>query len=149
MNKTQLRKLLSLILCIVLIAATALFTTGCSDNSDAPADGTAVVLQEDGSVLGEGDTEFAFTVVDADGNEISCTILTDEETVGAALLSLGLIAGEDSEYGLYVKSVNGITADYDADGTYWAFYENDQYAMAGVDTTAIVPGTEYSFRVEK
>ena len=150
MNKTQLRKLLSLILCIVLIAATALFTTGCSDNSDAPAlDVSAVVLQEDGSVLGEGDTEFAFTVVDADGNEISCTILTDEETVGAALLSLGLIAGEDSEYGLYVKSVNGITADYDKDGTYWAFYENDQYAMSGADTTAIVPGTTYSFRVEK
>ena len=149
MNKIQLRKLLSLILCIVLIAATALFTTGCSDNSDASADSTTVILQENGCVLGEGDTEFDFTVVDAEGNEISCTILTNEETVGAALLNLGLIAGEDSEYGLYVKSVNGITADYDKNGTYWVFYENDQYAMAGADTTAIVPGTEYSFRVEK
>ena len=108
MNKTQLRKLLSLILCIVLIAATALFTTGCSDNSDAPSSNdTAVVLQEDGSVLGEGDTEFAFTVVDADGNEISCTILTDEETVGAADCAVDrLISGTEQacEYGHWGNS---------------------------------------------
>ena len=49
-------------------------------------------------------------------------IHTDQETVGAALLELGLIAGEESEYGLFIKTVNGLTADYDTDGVYWAFY---------------------------
>ena len=70
-------------------------------------------------------------------------------TVGAALLSLGLIAGEDSEYGLYVKTVNGETADYDVDGTYWAFYVNGEYAMTGVDATTLEAGAIYAFRVEK
>ena len=70
-------------------------------------------------------------------------------TVGAALLKLGVIAGDDSEYGLYVKTVNGETADYDADGTYWGFYINGEYAMTGVDATTLETGATYAFRVEK
>lgn len=49
-------------------------------------------------------------------------------TVGKALLDQGVIAGEDSSYGLYVKTVNGTTLDYDTDGMYWAFYINGEYA---------------------
>ena len=76
-------------------------------------------------------------------------IKTEEKTVGAALLGVGLIEGENSEYGLYVKKVNGITADYDTDGTYWAFYINGQYATSGVDKTDIEPGASYEFKIEK
>ena len=61
---------------------------------------------------------------------------------------LELIAGDESEYGLYVKMVNGITADYDADGVYWAFYINGEYAATGVDSTPITEGESYSFKVE-
>lgn len=63
-------------------------------------------------------------------------------------MELGLIAGEESEYGLYVKTVNGITADYDKDGVYWAFYINGEYAQTGVDSTKIAEGESYSFKVE-
>ena len=69
-------------------------------------------------------------------------------TVGAALLSLGLIAGEDSDYGLYVKTVNGVTVDYDADGKYWAFYVDGEYAATGVDSTDITAGATYTFKAE-
>ena len=62
---------------------------------------------------------------------------------------LNLIAGDESEYGLYVKQVNGITADYDVDQTYWAFYINGEMAMTGVDTTDVEAGATYSFKVEK
>jgi len=48
-----------------------------------------------------------------------------------------------------VKSVNGITADYDVDQTYWAFYVNDAYATSGVDVTPIEAGAKYAFKVEK
>ena len=65
------------------------------------------------------------------------------------MLEVDLIAGETSNYGLYVKTVNGITADYDVDQTYWAFYVNGEYAMAGVDSTTIEEGATYSFKVEK
>ena len=76
-------------------------------------------------------------------------IHTDKEIVGEALLELELIEGEEGDFGLFVKAVNGIVADYDVDGTYWAFYVNGEYAMSGVDTTIIEEGTSYMFKVEK
>lgn len=151
MKKKWNKKLSSLVLCLVLAMAMALFTAGCNEgNKDAATSqaGHEASVQADGSVLGEGNTEFTLTVVDKDGNETEFEIHTDKETVGEALLELGLIAGDDSEYGLYVKTVNGITADYDTDGTYWAFYINGEYAQTGVDATAITEGDSYSFKVE-
>ena len=35
------------------------------------------------------------------------------------------------------------TADYDADGLYWAFYKSGEYLMTGVDTTEIADGEQY------
>ena len=151
------KRILTLILCIVLIAATALFATGCNktegdtpettDSVTTAADTTA--KEDDSNVLGEGENQFTFKVVDGEGNETVFLVNTDKTTVGDALLELGLIEGEDGDYGLYVKKVNGILADYDVDGTYWAFYVNGEYAMSGVDTTEIENGAEYSFKVEK
>ena len=80
---------------------------------------------------------------------ITFTIKTDKETVGAALLEHGLIAGEDSAYGLYVKVVNGITADFDIDQSYWAFHINGEIAMTGVDSTPIVAGEIYRLTYTK
>ena len=94
--------------------------------------------------LGEGSKTFTFKV-EVEENSVTFTIHTDADTVGKALLDLGLIEGEDSQYGLYVKKVNDMLADYDVDQTYWAFYVNGEYAMSGVDTTAIVETDIYSF----
>ena len=101
------------------------------------------------------DTEFgsgAKTVVvevKAEDQLVTFTIKTDKDTVGAALLEHGLIAGEEGAYGLYVKQVNGITADYDVDQTYWSFYINGEYAMTGVDTTEITEGATYRLEYTK
>ena len=46
-------------------------------------------------------------------------------------------------YGIYIKTVNGIVADYNIDQSYWAFYENDDYAMLGVDLTKIDENVTY------
>lgn len=137
MQKKRFSQSLSLILCVVLIAAMALFAAGCGDNNDAQ-----------GNVLGEGDTGFTFTVTDAGGKETTYEILTDKDIVGDALTELGLISGEEGDYGLYVKTVDGTTLDYETDGKYWAFYVNGEYAMTGVDSTEIVEGTTYSFVAE-
>ena len=140
------KKFTSWLLCMMLIVAMAL-TAGCGEkkqenNSSA---GQEVSVNK----LGEGKTQFNFTVVDKDGKETAFDIHTDKTTVGDALLELGLIAGEEGAYGLYVKQVNGITADYDVDQTYWAFYVNGEYAMTGVDATNVEDGASYSFKVEK
>ena len=87
--------------------------------------------------------------VDAEGYSITFTIHTNATTVGDALVSLGLIEGEEGQYGIYVKTVNGMLADWDVDQTYWAFYVNGEYGMNGVDKTDIEDGKVYSFRVSK
>ena len=58
------------------------------------------------------------------------------------------VAGDDTEYGLYVKTVNGVTVDYDTDGKYWAFYVDGEYAATGVDSTDITAGATYTFKAE-
>lgn len=89
------------------------------------------------------DTEFgegAKTVkveVKVEEQMITFTIKTDKKTVGEALVENDLIAGDEGAYGLYVKKVNGIVADYDVNQSYWAFYINGEMAMTGVDMTDI------------
>lgn len=139
------KKFTSWLLCMMLIVAMAL-TAGCGEKKQ---ENNSAGQEVSAGVLGEGKTQFNFTVVDKDGKETAFEIHTDKTTVGDALLELGLIAGEEGAYGLYVKTVNGITADYDADQTYWAFYVNGEYGMTGVDATNIEAGATYTFKVEK
>ena len=151
-------KIGALILAMALIVAMAFLAVGCGGNNQQAENGaqnTEVQNTEGQSteetqvtILGEGTTQFAFTVVDKEGNETAFEIHTDKEIVGDALLDLELIAGDDGAYGLYVKTVNGITADYDTDQTYWAFYVDGEYAVSGVDTTPIEEGKTYTFKVE-
>lgn len=154
MQMNQGKKVSSFVLCMVLIVAMALSTVGCNGSKDSgAASGDAgaqagAEVQREGGELGEGSKEFALTVTDKDGNETQFEIHTDKETVGEALQELNLIDGEEGEYGLFVKTVNGITADYDADGVYWAFYVNGEYAASGVDVTQITEGDSYALKVE-
>ncbi len=146
MMKNSMKKLLSFILCAVLIAAMALFATGCK--ATAPDDYGDTNVITGGETLGEGSRQFTFTVVDVNGKEVSATIKTDEKIVGDALIALNLLAGEEGPYGLYVKTVNSMTYEYEKDGKYWSFYVNGEYAMTGVDMTEIVDGATYTMKVE-
>lgn len=151
MKKTRFTKLLSITLCIVLIAAMALFATGCNDNTNDYSVMSGVMQTYDNETikLGKGDTSFDFTVFDKDGKQTRFEIFTNKTTVGEALLELELISGEQGDYGLYVKTVNGITLDFDTDGMYWAFYVNGEYGMTGVDKTEIKSGETYSFKASR
>ena len=81
--------------------------------------------------------------VKADDQMVTFTIKTDKNTVGEALMEHDLISGEEGAYGLYVKTVNGMLADYDVDQTYWAFYVNGAYGLTGVDMTEINEADTY------
>lgn len=145
-----MKKILSVILTAVMLFSLA----ACGNNKqtdgniEAPASQSSAASAEDVKVLGKGATEFPFTVTDLEGTETKFEIHTDEKTVGEALLALGLIEGDNGDYGLYVKTVNGTTLDYDKDSKYWAFYIDGEYAMTGVDLTEITPGAVYSFKAE-
>ena len=56
---------------------------------------------------------------------------------------------DGAEIGEGSKTFNGMTADYDKDGVYWAFYIDGEYDMIGVDATNITDGAQYAFRMEK
>ena len=143
-----MKKITAMLLALMLALSLAACTQAPVETTPTdPTEATEAVETPDldVTVLGEGETVFAFTVVELDGKETAYEIHTNETTVGAALLALGLLEGEDGPYGLYVTAVNGIVADYNVDQTYWAFYVNGEYGLTGVDVTDIVPGTAYSF----
>lgn len=98
--------------------------------------------------FGNGKNRFLLNIVDKDGKLSEFAINTDETTIGSALEKIGLIKGTEGAYGLYVTIVNGIKAEYETDGCYWAFYIGDDLATTGVDSVEIVEDTVYTFRVE-
>ena len=134
--KKTFKSTISFILAIVLV----LSFVACNK-----VDATA--LWENATYL--NDTEFGngnktITVeVKVEDQSVVFTIHTDKDTVGAALIEHDLIAGDEGAYGLYIKVVNGITADHDIDQSYWAFYIDGEMAMTGVDGTDITEGTAY------
>lgn len=136
-------------LAMLLSALLLLSLVACGARAPAPGTGGDAPVISDGATIGEGDKSFITEVVDGDGNTVKFTVLTNEATVGEALQALGVLQGEEGEYGLYIKTVNGVTADYNKDGVYWAFYIDGEYAMTGADMTDVVSDTVYTFRVEK
>ncbi|MDE7435740.1 MAG: DUF4430 domain-containing protein [Lachnospiraceae bacterium] len=102
----------------------------------------------------EGSKEYTLKVVNDAGETTAYTGHTDQEFLRPALEELQeaedfTIEGEESEYGLYVETVNGVTADYAVDGSYWALYVNDEYSNYGVDTQPVTDGDTYTLRYEK
>lgn len=143
--KKRTYKLFSLILVLVLCAATALMA-GCGVKRSEGAYSTRIYKS---GTIGKGATEFNLQIVNKAKEQVDLKVKTDKKTVGDALLELEVIAGDNSDYGLYVKCVNGEIADYDVDQSYWAFYIGGEYAMTGVDSTDITPGETYALKVEK
>lgn len=137
MKNVMKSKFVLSVLSLVLIVAMALTFSACGNDSNTNT-GDAKV-----------EKTFVFKVVDLDGSEKSFDIKTDAKTVGEALVAEKLISGEQGDYGLMVDTVNGIKYDYNADGAYWAFYVNGEYAMSGVDTTEIDETAVYSFVATK
>ena len=133
--------MISLVSCDLFKQTTTTSFVGTEENPLPEIWNTATYTKD--TELGEGNKTFTFKV-DAEGYAITFTIHTNKKTVGAALLALKLIDGDDGQYGLYVKTVNGMLADWDVDQTYWAFYENGAYAN-GVDATDVTEGYTYSF----
>lgn len=137
--------------CILIAVSLTILVSACTDNNfETETEATAISKKSnDFSVVGKGEKQFYFTVIDLNENEEYFEIYTNKTTVGDALEELHLISGEKGSYGIYVKEVNGISADYNTDGTYWAFYVNGEYALKGADLTEIVAGETYTFKIEK
>lgn len=125
---------------LLLLSLTLLTLFSCKEESATGLWADATYTED--QTFGEG-AKTLTVVVEAEDRTVTFTVHTDAATVGEALLSHGLIDGDEGPYGLYVKKVNGMTADYDVDQSYWSFLIGGEIAMTGVDMTEITEGTEY------
>lgn len=122
-------KKLIVLLTIVLIAST-LISCKSSDNSEETTGHS-------------GEITITVSVTDDKGQKQTYTIKTAENNLRKALEQENLVEGEESQYGLYVKSVAGIVADYDVNGAYWAFYKDGEYLSASIDDTPVAEGDSF------
>lgn len=132
MKKTLTIISVILLVCIALTACNTVSAEGLWENATYRRD----------TELGTG-AKTVQVEVKAGDESVTFTIHTDKETLGDAMLEHGLIAGDAGAYGLYVKLVNGIEADYDKDGSYWGFYKNGEMMLVGVDGAVIADGEHY------
>lgn len=100
-------------------------------------------------VRGTGAVSFCLTVTDLDGTQKEFVVKTDKKNVADALVEVGLVSGENSEYGLYIKVVNGITADYSVDGSYWSLLVNGEMSMVGASSVLVTEGLRVELKKTK
>ena len=159
--KNTIKSTLALILALLL----SLCLFSCKkDETENPQTPSGAENEPGGTIAPEGlwkdatylsDAEFgegAKTVtvkVIAEDKSVTFTIKTDAKTLGEALLEHELVAGDQGDFGLYIKYVNGIRADYDLDKRYWNFTKNGEYMMTGADMTEITDGETYEFTYAK
>lgn len=142
--------MLALLMCLSLVTALC----GCNSNTgDATASQAETVMPTEDPLwktatytedvtLGEGST-LIDVEIKAGEKAITVTINTDAENLEDALLGAELVEGEDGAYGLYIKTVNGILADYDVSKSYWAMYKDGEYLTNSAKETAITSGDHY------
>lgn len=92
-----------------------------------------------------GSKQVTVEVVHGDGETTEFTYQTDLEYLGELLKEEELISGTESEYGMFVDTVDGETADYYADGSWWALYCNGEMSELGVDSVVIQDGDTYTW----
>ncbi len=82
------------------------------------------------------------TVIYADQSSDEFHISTSSEFLRGALEEQKLIQGTESEFGLFVTTVNGVTVD-DSQQQWWRFSKGGEVLMTGVDSTPIADGDAF------
>ncbi len=112
-----------------------------------------LVFQKNRPAASEGTKAYTLTVVDDQGTEKAYSGKTDAEFLSDLMDELAAAGdfsyeGSKSDYGLYIEAVNGLRADYDADGAYWSIYVNGEYGQYGADAQPVADGDAYSLVYE-
>lgn len=164
MKKEELKKLLKKSLAAVMMTVMAAGLTACAGQDDTKADAqvtetpaaadTAQADEENAQDAAEDDAAEAKSITvevkDAEGNVTAYTAQTEAEFLYDALQDVPEVTldGYESDYGYYITTVNGVVADYDADGAYWSLYVNGEYGAYGVDSQPVADGDVYTFAYE-
>ena len=145
-----MKKLISAVLSLTLAAC---LLAACGNTAASSEAVSSEAVSSEASSVEESSSEAAeatFTVVDADGNstEIPLTI-TDGEKLSDALAAAGVISEEEAAAG-FVTTVNGVTADYNADGAWWCLTDAaGEMTTVGVADIELHDGDSYAFTYTK
>lgn len=92
-----------------------------------------------------GSKDITIEVVNKAAESTVYELSTDAEYLKQAMEEAdGLtFEGTESEYGMMINTVNGETADYSVDGSYWSFYVNEDYCNYGIDSQPVVDGDAF------
>ena len=117
-----------------------------SQSGSAQSEESSQAASESGEDFSEEAQEktIAFQVVHKDGSTQDFEIATTAGTLREALEEEGLIAGEESSYGLYVETVDGETAD-EGNQEWWCLTKGGEMWNYGVDDTQIQDGDAFEF----
>lgn len=119
-------------------------------SSEAASSDVASSEAVSGEESSEAAAEATFTVVDADGNSTEIALsITEGEKLSDALAAAGVISEEEAAAG-FVTTVNGITADYNADGAWWCLTDAaGEMTTVGVADIELHNGDSYAFTYTK
>lgn len=137
MSKRTVSKAAALLLAVLMLVGAF---AGCGTQAAVKTDSAAAQTNE----LGSGAKTVTFKAVHEDGTTNTFVLHTDAATLGEALLAEGLIEGSESQYGLFVTTVDGETAD-DANQEWWCLTKGGEEWMYGVDSTEISDGDTFEF----
>lgn len=84
------------------------------------------------------------TVIHGDKTSKDFTYSSASGSLGDVLVEEGLIAGEVGTYGLFVKTVDGETADDDKE-QWWCLTKGGGNVNTGVDSTSFSDGDSFEF----
>lgn len=93
----------------------------------------------------EGAKVITIEVIDQGGESTVYETNTDAEFLRQAFEETeGLeVLGTETEYGLTITTVNGVTADFSVDGAYWSIMVNGEYGMYGADSQPVADGDAF------
>lgn len=160
MKLQKTRKLLAVVL-TVLAVVVGLTMSSCKQKETPTPTSSATASVEtqteklwkdavytEDKTFGDGAKSIDVELIVAD-KSITFTVKTGKENLADALLEHKLIEGEDGPYGLYIKKVNGILADYDVNQSYWNISKNGEMLMTGASDTKIKDGEKYEITYAK
>ncbi len=128
-------------LALSALIVSLLFTAGCAQKVNVEGLWESATYTSD-KTFGEGKTTIEVEVKAGD-DSVTFTLNTDKENLADALSEHSLIEGEDGPYGIYIKKVNGILADYDVNQAYWNLCKGGEALMTGASDTKISDGEHY------
>lgn len=133
------------ILLALLLTLSCLTLAACQRPEPTPEDELwKNAFYTEDTELGSG-SKTVYVEVKTENKSVTFTIHTDKENLADALLEHSLVGGDNSQFGLYIKKLNGITADYDVDQTYWALTKSGEKLNYGASSASVSDGDHYEF----